>query len=166
MCFNTSRIISSNFSGIFYPLVTFDAKWNIEKRYDFVQFQASTDGVNWTALSGNFTSIGSGSGVQTTGDPVYDGIQEDWINEVIDLSFYTDKPQVWLRFLLKSDGAVEEDGFYFDNFFIHGYSRFMKGDINQDNSINIYDLVMLIEFIFSGNTVPDNLFHIYNHLKQ
>ena len=36
----------------------------------------------------------------------------------------------------------------------------MKGDINQDNSINIYDLVMLIEFIFSGNTVPDNLFHI------
>ena len=153
-----SRII--NFSGIFYPFVTFDAKWNIEKRYDFVQFQASTDGVNWTALSGNFTSIGSGSGVQTTGDPVYDGIQEDWINEVIDLSFYTDKPQVWLRFLLKSDGAVEEDGFYFDNFFIHGYSRFMKGDINQDNSINIYDLVMLIEFIFSGNTVPDNLFHI------
>ena len=153
-----SRII--NFSGIFYPFVTFDAKWNIEKRYDFVQFQASTDGVNWTALSGDFTSIGSGSGVQTTGDPVYDGIQEDWINEVIDLSFYTDKPQVWLRFLLKSDGAVEEDGFYFDNFFIHGYSRFMKGDINQDNSINIYDLVMLIEFIFSGNTVPDNLFHI------
>ncbi len=153
-----SRII--NFSGIFYPFVTFDAKWNIEKRYDFVQFQASMDGVNWTALSGNFTSIGSGSGVQTTGDPVYDGIQEDWINEVIDLSFYTDKPQVWLRFLLKSDGAVEEDGFYFDNFFIHGYSRFMKGDINQDNSINIYDLVMLIEFIFSGNTVPDNLFHI------
>ena len=153
-----SRII--NFSGIFYPFVTFDAKWNIEKRYDFVQFQASTDGVNWTALSGNFTSIGSGSGVQTTGDPVYDGIQEDWINEVIDLSFYTDKPQVWLRFLLKSDGAVEEDGFYFDNFFIHGYSRFMKGDINQDNSINIYDLVMLIEFIFSGNTIPDNLFHI------
>ena len=56
-----SRII--NFSGIFYPFVTFDAKWNIEKRYDFVQFQASTDGVNWTALSGNFTSIGSGSGV-------------------------------------------------------------------------------------------------------
>ena len=149
-----------NFSGIFYPFVTFDAKWNIEKRYDFVQFQASTDGVNWTALSGNFTSIGSGSGVQITGDPVYDGIQEDWINEIIDLSFYTDKPQVWLRFLLKSDGAVEEDGFYFDNFFIHGYSRFMKGDINQDNSINIYDLVMLIEFIFSGNTVPDNLFHI------
>ena len=53
-----------------------------------------------------------------------------------------------VAFSLKSDGAVEEDGFYFDNFFIHGYSRFMKGDINQDNSINIYDLVMLIEFIF------------------
>ena len=78
---------------------------------------------------------------------MYDGIQEDWINEVIDLSFYTDKPQVWLRFLLKSDGAVEEDGFYFDNFLIHGYSRFMKGDINQDNIINVQDIILAINFI-------------------
>ena len=151
-----SRII--NFSGIFYPFITFDAKWDIEQSYDFVQFQASTDGVNWTPLSGNYTSIGSGSGVQTTGEPMYDGLQEDWINETIDLSFYTNKPQVWFRFTLKSDGAVEEDGFYFDNFYIHGYSRFIKGDINQDNSINIYDLIMLIEFIILGNTLPDQIF--------
>ena len=151
-----SRII--NFSGIFYPFITFDAKWDIEQSYDFVQFQASTDGVNWTHLSGNYTSIGSGSGVQTTGEPMYDGLQEDWINETIDLSFYTNKPQVWFRFTLKSDGAVEEDGFYFDNFYIHGYSRFIKGDINQDNSINIYDLIMLIEFIILGNTLPDQIF--------
>ncbi|MAM45027.1 MAG: hypothetical protein CL703_05020 [Chloroflexi bacterium] len=151
-----SRII--NFSGIFYPFITFDAKWNIEQSYDFVQFQASTDGVNWIPLSGNYTSIGSGSGVQTTGEPIYDGLQEDWINETIDLSFYTNKPRVWFRFALKSDGAIEEDGFYFDNFYIHGYSRFMKGDINQDNSINIYDLIMLIEFIILGNTLPDQIF--------
>ncbi|MEE3195831.1 MAG: M14 family zinc carboxypeptidase [Candidatus Neomarinimicrobiota bacterium] len=151
-----SRII--NFSGIFYPFITFDAKWDIEQSYDFVQFQASTDGVNWAPLSGNYTSIGSGSGVQTTGEPMYDGLQEDWINETIDLSFYTNKPQVWFRFTLKSDGAVEEDGFYFDNFYIHGYSRFIKGDINQDNSINIYDLIMLIEFIILGNTLPDQIF--------
>ncbi len=151
-----SRII--NFSGIFYPFITFDAKWDIEQSYDFVQFQASTDGVNWTPLTGNYTSIGSGSGVQTTGEPMYDGLQEDWINETIDLSFYTNKPQVWFRFTLKSDGAVEEDGFYFDNFYIHGYSRFIKGDINQDNSINIYDLIMLIEFIILGNTLPDQIF--------
>ena len=151
-----SRII--NFSGIFYPFITFDAKWNIEQSYDFAQFQASTDGVNWIPLSGNYTSIGSGSGVQTTGEPIYDGLQEDWINETIDLSFYTNKPRVWFRFSLKSDGAIEEDGFYFDNFYIHGYSRFMKGDINQDNSINIYDLIMLIEFVILGNTLPDHIF--------
>jgi len=151
-----SRII--NFSGIFYPFITFDAKWDIEQSYDFVQLQASTDGINWTPLSGNYTSIGSGSGVQTIGEPIYDGLQEDWINETIDLSFYTNKPQVWFRFALKSDGAVEEDGFYFDNFYIHGYSRFIKGDINQDNSINIYDLIMLIEFIILGNTMPDQIF--------
>jgi len=151
-----SRII--NFSGIFYPFITFDAKWNIEQSYDFAQFQASTDGVNWIPLSGNYTSIGSGSGVQTTGEPIYDGLQEDWINETIDLSFYTNKPRVWFRFALKSDGAIEEDGFYFDNFYIHGYSRFMKGDINQDNSINIYDLIMLIEFVILGNTLPDHIF--------
>ena len=67
-------------------------------------------------MSGNFTSIGSGNGVQITGEPLYNGLQEEWINESIDLSFYANKSQVWIRFLLKSDGAVEEDGFYFDNF--------------------------------------------------
>ena len=151
-----SRII--NFSGIFYPYITFDAKWNIEESYDYVQFQASNDGINWTPLSGYYTSTGSGSGVQITGDPIYDGLQEDWINETIDLSFYTNTPQTWFRFVLKSDGAVEEDGFYFDNFYIHGYSRFMKGDINQDNSINIYDLVMLVDFVHLENTLPDYIF--------
>ena len=151
-----TRII--NFSGISSPFVTFDAKWNIEQSYDFVQLQASIDQINWRPLSGNFTSIGSGNGVQITGEPLYNGLQEEWINESIDLSFYGNRSQVWLRFILKSDGAVEEDGFYFDNFSIHGYSRFMKGDINQDNYIDIYDLIMLIDLLISENLVPDNLF--------
>ena len=34
----------------------------------------------------------------------------------------------------------------------------MKGDINQDNYIDIYDLIMLIDLMVSGNVVPDNLF--------
>ena len=147
-----------NFSGISYPFLTFDTKWNIEQTYDFVQIQASIDEINWEPLSGNYTSIGSGSGVQTTGEPLYDGFQDDWVNESIDLSFYANKSQVWIRFLLKSDGAVEEDGFYFDNFSINGYSRFMKGDINRDNYLNIYDLVMLIELAVLDITLPDDLF--------
>jgi hypothetical protein len=153
-----TRII--NFSGVYYPFITFDAKWNIEQSYDYVQFQASTDGENWMPLSGNYTTIGSGSGVQITGEPIYDGLQEYWINENIDLSFYSNAPQVWFRFILKSDGAVEEDGFYFDNFSINGYPRFMKGDVNQDNSINIYDLIKLADFVISGNTLPDYIFPI------
>ena len=80
------------------------------------------------------------------------------MNESIDLSFYANKSQVWIRFLLKSDGAVEEDGFYFDNFSINGYSRFMIGDINRDNYLNIYDLVMLIELAVLDITLPDDLF--------
>ena len=147
-----------NFSGIDYPFITFDAKWNIEKSYDFVQFQASVDGISWQPLFGNHTSIGSGNGVQNTGDPIYDGFQVDWINEYIDLTSFSDISEVWFRFVLESDGAVEEDGFYFDNFSINGYSRFMKGDLNRDRLLNIYDLVILIEFVILGNTMPDNLF--------
>ena len=149
-----------NFSGIYYPFITFDAKWNIEQSYDFVQFQVSNDGINWIPLSGDYTSVGSGSGVQITGEPIYDGLQETWINETIDLSTYSNATQAWFRFVLKSDGAVEEDGFYFDNFYIHGYSRFMKGDINQDNSINIYDLVMLVDFVLLENSLPDYILPI------
>ena len=69
-----------SFAGVVYPYVTFESKWSIEKNYDFVQFQISTDGISWHPLSGDYTTIGSGQTAQPSSEPGYDGYQEDWVS--------------------------------------------------------------------------------------
>ena len=153
----TQLINSLNFAGMVNPYVTFKSKWNIEANNDFVQFQVSTNGVSWTSLSGNYTIIGSGQGGQINGEPGYDGYQVEWVNEFIDLSAYDYEPEVSVRFILKSDGSVEEDGFYFDDINIMGYQRFFKGDLYQDQILNVYDLLVLIEYAVFNSVTPVDL---------
>ena len=153
----TQFINPLSFAGVVYPYVTFASKWSIEKNYDFVQFQISTDGISWHPLSGDYTTIGSGQTAQPSSEPGYDGYQEDWVNEFIDLAIFAHEPEVNIRFILSSDGSVEEDGFYFDDFSINGYQRFLKGDLYQDQILNVYDLLVLIEYTIFNNTIPANL---------
>ena len=156
----TQFINPLSFAGVVYPYVTFTSKWNIEKNHDFVQFQISTDGISWHPLSGNYTTIGSGQTAQPSSEPGYDSYQEDWVNEIIDLVIFSHEPEVNIRFILRSDGYVEEDGFYFDDFTINGYHRFLKGDLHQHQILNVYDLLVLIEYTIFNNTIPANLIPI------
>jgi len=156
----TQFINPLSFAGVVYPYVTFASKWSIENNYDFVQFQISTDGISWHPLSGNYTTIGSGQTAQPSSEPGYDGYQEDWVNEFIDLAIFAHEPEVNIRFILSSDGSVEEDGFYFDDFSINGYQRFLKGDLYQDQILNVYDLLVLIEYTIFNNPIPANLIPI------
>ncbi|MCH9660621.1 MAG: immune inhibitor A, partial [Bacteroidetes bacterium] len=95
--------------------VTFYAKWNIENNWDYAQFEVSTNGGNsWVAQCGKFTNAGSSNGFQPEGEPLYDGTQTDWVLEEIDLSDYLGQ-DILVRFEFRSDGNVNEDGFYFDD---------------------------------------------------
>jgi len=156
----TQFINPLSFAGVVYPYVTYTSKWSIEKNHDFVQFQISTDGISWHPLSGDYTTIGSGQTAQPSSEPGYDSYQEDWVNEFIDLAIFAHEPEVNIRFILRSDGSVEEDGFYFDDFSINGYHRFLKGDLHQDQILNVYDLLELIEYTIFNNTIPANLIPI------
>ena len=156
----TQFINPLSFAGVVYPYVTYTSKWSIEKNHDFVQFQISTDGISWHPLSGDYTTIGSGQTAQPSSEPGYDGYQEDWVNEFIDLAIFAHEPEVNIRFILSSDGSVEEDGFYFDDFSINGYQRFLKGDLYQDQILNVYDLLVLIEYTIFNNPIPANLIPI------
>lgn len=92
-------------------LLRFWAKWDIEFSYDYVQLQIRENGIgSWTALEGEYTRPGSNN--QATGEPLYDGTQ-DWVQETIDLSPFAGE-SIELRFVLRSDSYVTEDGFYFD----------------------------------------------------
>jgi hypothetical protein len=127
-------------------VVQFYAKWDLERNFDFVQFQASTDGSNWVELCGKYTKPGSyylttryssgnssdtGPGKVTSdlnhqpdGEAIYDGdTQDKWVMEefLIDASnnaFLLGEGNVRFRFVLDSDSSNRTDGYSttFDGF--------------------------------------------------
>jgi carboxypeptidase T len=94
------------------PRVRFWAKWNLEPRYDHVQVRAI--GANSEALCGLYTKPGSGNGSQPSGEPIFDDIQPEWVEECMDLSSFIGQT-IDLVFRLGSDNGDERDGFYFDD---------------------------------------------------
>ncbi len=99
-------------TGASVAFLRFWAKWDIEEGYDYVQLSAKEEGSSsWTPLHGKFASYGNYYLGQD--EPVYDGIQNEWVQEEISLVEFADK-NITLRFRLNSDSYVKADGFYFD----------------------------------------------------
>lgn len=119
--------------------LSFYAKWDIENDYDYVQVQISTDnGSNWTAQCGNYTNLGSNTGTQPQGEPLYDGTQPNWVLEEIDLSDYLGS-QILVRFILNTDNFQTGDGFYFDDFKVQIVSPSQLGIADGfDDSFSVY----------------------------
>lgn len=91
----------------------FQARWATEDDYDYAQVQLSTDaGNSWTPLCGRYTVTGNG-GFQPA-EPLYQGIQNEWVQEEIDLTEYLGE-SVSIRFLMASDNFIQLDGFYVDD---------------------------------------------------
>ena len=141
------------------PIVKFKAKWDIEPNWDFVQFQAHVGNTGWISLKGQYTNLGSGNIAQPAGVPGYDGVQLDWINETIDLGQLNGEIITGFRFVQSSDNFVEGDGFTIDDFSISGFPNGMIGDFNLDASVDIYDLVGIVDIlIFDGEPTESQLF--------
>lgn len=98
--------------------LSFYAKWDIEKGFDFAQLLISDDdGISWTPVCGKYTK--NGTSYQDLNQPVYDGTKLQWIKEDINLENWLGK-QIKFRFRMVSDGFLNADGFYFDDFKIEG----------------------------------------------
>lgn len=89
--------------------VRFRGKWALESGFDYVQLFIKTPTTNFVPLCGKFTTT---NGVN---EPAYNGFQNEWVLEEIDISEYIGQ-EVSFRFQLESDDFVNEDGFYFDDF--------------------------------------------------
>ena len=127
--------------------LSFYAKWEIEDNWDYVQVEVSTNnGGSWEPQCGNFTNAGSNNGFQPEGEPLYDGTQNDWVLEEIDLGDYLGET-ILVRFQFASDGAERRDGFYFDDLTISVVEDTVLGTVN-----NIAN-----QFTFYPNPVKDIL---------
>jgi len=96
-------------------ILSFNAKWDIENNFDYVQVQVSNNaGTTWIPQCGKFTNTGVANQTGANNEPVYDGVQSNWVLEEIDLSDYLGD-SILIRFQLVTDGGLTEDGFYFDD---------------------------------------------------
>ena len=134
---------SLDLSGATTTLVQFYGKWDLERSFDYVQIEGSTNGTSWTPLCGKLTKPGApnanntysgkssaNNNFQPDGEKLYDGdTQDKWNMEevVIDASnnsFLFNQSTVYLRFDFKTDGTNRQDsyvnvdfeGFTFDDF--------------------------------------------------
>lgn len=106
----------------------FATQWNIEIGYDYAQVLISTNnGSTWTPLTGLYTSLGTGS-FQPNGQPLYQGNQSSWVNEKINLNNYLGQ-NIRIRFLLRSDGSVNYDGWYVDDIKLSVYSSIIPVEL-------------------------------------
>ena len=97
-----------------HPRLSFWTKYDIESNYDYGQVEISTNnGSTFTPLAGNYTEPGTGT-FQPNGEPLYDGVQSNWVNEEIDLTNFNSS-QAKLKFELKTDGSVTKDGWFIDD---------------------------------------------------
>lgn len=107
-------------SGAMSVKLEFWTQWDIEDNWDYGQVLISTNsGVSWTPLAGLYTNPGTGS-FQPNGQPLYDGTQTTWVKEEMNLSPYMGN-QILLRFLFRSDGLIQADGWYVDDINIISY---------------------------------------------
>ena len=134
-------------SNTSYAELSFNAKWHTESGYDYVQIEISTDdGQTWIPQCGKYTKIGSETHEDATDEPLYDGLQASWVNEIISLADYLEN-EIKIRFKLVSDGSQRRDGFYFDN---------LKVNIISTN-LNLTD-VELDEIKIFPNPITDRLY--------
>lgn len=96
-----------------YARLRFQARWDIEEDYDFAQVFASDASFTPVPLCGKYTEPGAG-GTQPVAEPIYDGLQNEWVEETIDLSAYIGQ-SIYVGFLFLSDDFQERDGFFFDD---------------------------------------------------
>lgn len=164
-----SKILELNSS---FDLTGFDnvsiqyyAKWDLERSFDYVQFEASEDGFNWIPLCGKLTkpgaldnnntyfSKGSNNFFQPDGEPLYDGDTGDkWNLEHIHInsnnnSFLLNADHVQFRFNFNTDlsnlqGAYYNSdfkGFTFDDFTIVNASEIISNvgvkEVNIENFV-------------------------------
>ena len=151
-------------TNVLGAVLEFDAQWSIETDWDYGQIQLSTNnGTNWVSLTGQYTNPGTGS-FQPNGEPLYDGTQSTWVHETIDISNYADQ-QISLRFYFRSDGSIQQDGWYVDNVQISVYSgvipvelvSFTSSVINNTINLNWITATELNNSGFDIEKSVDNL---------
>ena len=91
------------------------ARYNIEEGYDYLYFEASTDGTTWTPLDGTVNGEPIGTDGAQPPRPALDGSSNNqWVDISIPLTAYAGQT-VQVRLHYKTDAATAAGGFFADD---------------------------------------------------
>ncbi len=161
---NSSIILTNevDLSSANFAVLSFYARWEIENNYDYVQLEVSTDnGNNWIPQCGAYTNTGVPDQNAASGQPLYDGTQNDWVNENIDLSDYLGE-SILIRFRLVSDNIIAGDGFYFDDLQIQIIDDTLSNQEFNTNVFNVFPNPVDNRLTIQSNTTTNYAISIVN----
>lgn len=88
-------------------------------------------------------------------DSLYDHLDFKWHHHDLDISAYADSADsVQVRFELKSDQGLHLGGWNIDDFAIVGISKYIVGDANADQKINLGDVIYIANYLLKGGPAP------------
>lgn len=133
-----------------YAHLQYYTRFELEKDGDKTQILITiNNGTTWTPLCGRYeTSPASFGGT----NPIYDGFQDGWVKEDIDLSLYLGQT-IKIRFLFNSDPSVNKDGFYFDDVLIR---------VIASGPLGINQTILMGENIVLSPNPSNGLFNLSN----
>lgn len=146
-------------SGSSDVIIQFYAKWDLERSFDYVQFEASNDGVNWVPLCGKITKPGSSNinstysnknsnGFQPENEPLYDGDSRgDWQLEEINInldnnSIFYNQSTVYFRFEMNTDNSNQQSAYYnadFEGFSFDDFTIYNAQEISEPTELFAYE---------------------------
>jgi hypothetical protein len=105
--------------------------YDLEKDYDYLYFEVSDDGQNWTIIN---TPSGRSESEDPSGNAfgwAYNGKSNGWIQESVDLSSYAGK-KIQVRFEYITDAAVNGEGLMLDDVSVDaiGYTSDFETDLS------------------------------------
>lgn len=162
---NVSLLSSLNLTGAVYAHLQYWTRFETEKNFDYAQILASTNaGVSWSPLCGRYETAPASFGGT---NPLYDGLQDGWVKEEIDLSSYLGS-NLLLRFNLTTDPGATKDGFYFDDILVRKILTVAAGvtQINVSDNISMYPNPSIGRISFKNEGGQDLDVKIFNSLGQ
>lgn len=154
-----------NLTNTVYAHLQYYVKFQLEKNYDKVQILGSiNNGSTWSPICGKYETSPASFGGTT---PMYDGLQNLFVKEEINLSDYLGQ-NLLVKFVLTSDGGSTEDGFYFDEFLVRKINTITSS--NQEITIE-HNLVLFPNpsngtFILKNNSTGSYEVKVLNELGQ
>ncbi len=129
-------------------ILKYKIRWNLERHLDKVQIELNNGNNQWINVPGEYTTYGTGVGVQNFGDQVYNGFKDlKWFDERVSLS-NTLTENFTFRYLLKSDESTNTDGVYVDDIMVVAYSdapmppiiAYITNNLDNTDSLGPYEI--------------------------